>query len=52
MDGEGRIVEINNAEDIPLSTCPQGAKRENLFSVAILDKEITITLISRIELTS
>ena len=49
MDGEGRakqdaraenaysIVEINNATDDPLSSCPKGAKLENQLRVAYMD---------------
>jgi hypothetical protein len=44
------IVEINNAGDDPLSPCPTGAKLENQFSVAILDKGITIIYVSRLDL--
>jgi hypothetical protein len=46
------IVEINNAGDDPLSACPQGAKLKNQFSVAILDKGITIIFIWRLALIS
>ena len=46
------IVEINNAGDDPLSTCPQGAKLENQSCVAILDKGITIIYVSRLDLMS
>jgi len=35
------IVEINNAGDDPLSTCPEGVKLEKQFSVAALDKDAT-----------
>ncbi len=44
------IVEINNDGDDPLSPCPKGAKLENQFSVAALDKGITITFVRRLEL--
>jgi len=49
MDGEGRakqdaraengcsIVEINNAADDPLSSCPKRAKLENQLRVAYTD---------------
>jgi len=49
MDGEGRakqdaraekgcsIVEINNATDDPLSSCPKGTKLENQLRVAYRD---------------
>jgi len=46
------IVEIDNAGDDPFSTCPQGAKLESQSSVAILDKGVTITFISRLDLNS
>jgi hypothetical protein len=46
------IVEINNAGDDPLSPCPMGAKLENQFSVAVLDKGITITCVLRLALIS
>jgi hypothetical protein len=46
------IVESNNAGDDPLSTCPQGAKLENQFCVATLDKGITITFVLRLDLIS
>jgi hypothetical protein len=46
------IVEINNAGDNPLSPCPKGAKLENQFSVAALDKGITITFMLRLALIS
>jgi hypothetical protein len=46
------IVKINNAGDDPLSVCPKGAKLENQFSVAALDKGITITFILRLALIS
>jgi len=46
------IVKINNAGDIPLSDCPQGAKLENQCSVAILDKGITIIYVLRLALIS
>jgi len=36
------LVEINNAVDYPLSACPSGAKLENHFSVAALDKGIPL----------
>jgi len=44
------IIKINNAGDGPLSPCPKGAKLENQFSVAILDKGITILIVSRLDL--
>jgi hypothetical protein len=46
------IVEINNVGDDPLSPCPKGAKLEKQFSVAVLDKGITITLVLRLALIS
>jgi hypothetical protein len=46
------IVEINNAGDDPLSPCPKGAKLEKKFSVAALDKGITITFVLRLDLIS
>jgi hypothetical protein len=47
-DNSCSIVEINNAGDEPFSHCPKGAKLENPFSVAILDKGITINFVSRL----
>jgi len=49
-DNSYSIVEINNAGDDPLSACPMGAKLENQSSVATLDKGITITFVSRLDL--
>jgi hypothetical protein len=46
------IVKINNAGDDPLSPCPKGVKLENQFSVAALDKGITITFVLRLALIS
>ncbi len=46
------IVEINNAGGDPLSACPMGAKLENQFSVAVLDKGVTITCVLRLALIS
>ncbi|WP_085296956.1 hypothetical protein [Cognaticolwellia mytili] len=45
-------VEINNTGDDPFSPCPMGAKLENQFSVAVLDKGITITCVLRLALIS
>jgi len=36
------IVEINNAGDDPLSSCPKGVKLEKQISVAVLDKGVTL----------
>lgn len=46
------IVEINNVGGDPLSPCPTGAKLEKQFSVAVLDKGITITFVLRLALIS
>jgi len=46
------IVEINNAGDDPLSPCPKGVKLEKQFSVATLDKGITIIFVLRLDLIS
>jgi hypothetical protein len=46
------IVEINNVGADPLSPCPKGAKLENQFSVAVLDKGTTITFALRLALIS
>jgi len=46
------IVKINNVGDDPLSPCPLGAKLENQSSVAILDKGVTILIVSRLDLIS
>jgi hypothetical protein len=46
------IVQINNVGDDPLSACQQGAKLENQSGVAILDKGITIIIVSRLALIS
>jgi len=46
------IVEINNAGDDPLSSCPKGAKLENQIRVAALDKGITIVFVLRLDLIS
>jgi len=46
------IVKINNVGDVPLSPCPLGAKLEKQSSVALLDKEITIIFVSRLDLIS
>jgi hypothetical protein len=46
------LVEINNVGGNPLSPCPTGAKLEKQFSVAVLDKEITITFVLRLALIS
>jgi hypothetical protein len=46
------IIEINNAGDDPLSPCPVGDKLEKQFSVAALDKGITITYVLRLDLIS
>jgi len=45
-------VEINNAGDDSLSPCPVGAKLEKQFSVAALDKGVTITFELRLTLIS
>jgi hypothetical protein len=45
-------VKINNAGDDPLSPCPKGAKLEKQFSVAALDKGITIVFVLRLDLIS
>jgi hypothetical protein len=44
------IVEINNAGDDLLSSCPKGAKLENQTSVAALDNGITIIFVLRLDL--
>jgi hypothetical protein len=46
------LVKINNARDDPLSPCPKGAKLENQFSVAAIDKGITIIFVLRLALIS
>jgi hypothetical protein len=46
------IVEINNAGDAPLSSCPKGTKLENQLSVAALDKGITIIFVLCLALIS
>jgi len=46
------IVEINNAGDGPFSPCPKGVKLEKQFSVAVLDKGITIIYVLRLDLIS
>jgi hypothetical protein len=46
------IVEINNVGDNPLSPCPTGTKLEKQFSVAVLDKGITIIFVLRLVLIS
>jgi len=46
------IVEINNVGDDPLSPCPKGAKQEKQFSVAALEKGITIIFVLRLDLIS
>tara|TARA_B100000809_G_scaffold19840_3_gene17485 strand:+ start:5137 stop:5301 length:165 start_codon:yes stop_codon:yes gene_type:complete len=51
-ENSNSIIEINNAVDDPLSPCPQGAKLDHQFSVAILDKGMTIICVTRLELIS
>jgi len=46
------IVEINNAGDDPLSSCPKGVKIEKQISVAVLDKGVTIIFVLRLDLIS
>lgn len=46
------IVEINNVAGGPLSPGPKGAKLENQFNVAVLDKGITIIFMLRLTLAS
>ncbi len=46
------IVEINNAGDDPLSSCPKGTKLENQSSVTALYKGITIIFVLRLALIS
>jgi hypothetical protein len=46
------IVETNNDGDDPLSLCPMGVKLEKQFSVAALDKGLTIILVLRLEVIS
>jgi len=39
------IIEINNAGVDPLSPCPKGVKLEKQFCCAVLDKDVTCSLL-------